>query len=46
MPYRINPTNKKEVQIKKGKVWKRLKLHPNAKAALAHLRALKINVKK
>lgn len=44
MPYRLNPNNKKEVQIKKGKRWVRLKLHPNNQRALAHLRALKINV--
>lgn len=45
MPYRINPKNGKEVQIKKGNRWVRKKLHPNAAKARAHLTALKINVK-
>jgi len=44
MPYRINPTNSKEVQILKGKKWKRLKLHETSEKARRHLVALKINV--
>jgi len=45
MPYRLNPSNRKEVQVYKDGKWKRLKLHPSVAKALKHLAALKINVK-
>lgn len=45
MPYRLNPVNKREVQVKKGGAWKRLKLHPTTGKASKHLAALKANVK-
>lgn len=45
MPYRINPNNAREVQIKKGGKWKKLKLHANAGAARRHLGALSANVR-
>jgi hypothetical protein len=45
MPYRINPQNAKEIQVKKGKRWRRVKLHKTAARAKAHLAALRINVK-
>lgn len=45
MPYRTNPKNSKEVQVlKKGK-WVSKKIFGTAREALAHLRALVINVK-
>ena len=44
MPYRLNPDDKREVQVKRNGRWVRLKLHETAKAALAHLRALLRNV--
>lgn len=45
MPYRINPTNRKQVQVYKGGRWTVLKTHATVKKALKHLAALKINVK-
>jgi len=45
MPYRLNPKDKKEVQVKKNKRWQILKRHPSKNKAMGHLAALKINVK-
>lgn len=45
MPYRLNPKNKKQVQVKKGARWAVLKTHRSAAQAKKHLAALKINVK-
>ena len=45
MPYRLNPKDKTVVQKKVGKVWQKMKKHPNTAAAKKHLTALKINVK-
>lgn len=45
MPYRLNPKDSLEVQVFKGKKWKKLKRHPTADKARKHLAALKINVK-
>lgn len=45
MPYRINPVNKKQVQVKKSGKWQLLKIHKSAADAIKHLTALKINVK-
>lgn len=42
MPYRLKGT---EVQVKRGKRWKTVKKHKTARAAKAHLAALKINVR-
>ena len=44
MPYRLNPDDRREVQVKRGERWVRLKLHETVQAALAHLRALLRNV--
>ena len=42
MPYkRVD----KEVMVRKGHAWRRLKLHDSVKAAEAHLTALRINVR-
>jgi hypothetical protein len=45
MPYRINPKNKKEVQVKRDDKWVSKKVHLSEEQALKHLRALKLNVK-
>ena len=45
MPYRLNPKNKREVQVKRGNNWTTLKVHPTTQKALKHLQALQINVK-
>jgi len=42
MPYKIKG---RTVLVKKGKKWLVLKKHPTKRAAIAHLRALEINVK-
>ena len=42
MPYRLQG---KTVQVKKGGKWVNLKTHPTVKKALAHLYALRKNVK-
>lgn len=42
MPYRLKG---KTVQIKRGGRWVKLKTHPTVRAALRHLRALRINVR-
>lgn len=46
MPYRLNPKDTKEVQVKKNKKWQRLMRHPSKGKAKGHLTALNINVKK
>lgn len=45
MPYRIDPANRRCVQVERtpGR-WSRLKCHPSRAEALAHMRALRINV--
>lgn len=45
MPYRLNPKDPKEVQVKKGGAWVRLKRYSTAEAARKRLAAMKINVK-
>jgi hypothetical protein len=45
MPYRINPQNAKQVQVKKSGKWVLEKEHLSKEQALKHLRALKLNVK-
>ena len=42
MPYRIKGNS---VLVKKGKKWRVLKKHSTKREAIAHLRALEINVK-
>jgi hypothetical protein len=44
MPYRINPENKKEVQVKRGGKWVLKKRFSSAGQAEAYKRALKLNV--
>jgi hypothetical protein len=43
-PYRINPQNKREVQVLKAGVWRKLKEYPTVEEALKRLAAMKINV--
>ena len=45
MPYRINPKNRKQVQVKKGDNWEVLKTHLSPEQARKHLTALTMNVK-
>lgn len=45
MPYRLNPKNKRQVQVKKSGRWKLLKTHMSAAKARAHLYALNKNVR-
>ena len=44
MPYKLS-SNGKAVLVKRSSHWRVLKRHPSKKKALAHLRALKANVK-
>ncbi len=44
MPYKLS-RNGRSVLVKRGSQWRVLKTHPSRKKALAHLRALKANVK-
>ena len=44
MPYRLNPRNRREVQVKRKTRWVRKKLHPTVAKAKAHVQALGINV--
>jgi len=44
MPYRLNPKNRREVQVKRKSGWVRKKLHKTVKEARAHVQALGINV--
>lgn len=46
MPYRLNPKDRREVQVKRPSGWVKLKLHPTVDKARKHLAALKINVEK
>jgi hypothetical protein len=48
MPYRLNPNDKTQVQIKRNNKWVMLKggKHKTKKEAKAHLTALNINVHK
>ena len=42
MPYKLSGSR---VMVKRGTRWRVLKTHPTRKKALAHLRALKANVR-
>ncbi len=42
MPYRIKDTS---VQVERKNGWETVKVHKNRSAALAHLRALRTNVR-
>lgn len=44
MPYRINPKDPKEVQVKKGGKWVSLKRYATAEMAQKRLSAMRINV--
>lgn len=44
MPYRLNPNNKKQVQVKRRGRWIVLKTHPTVRKARAHLYMLNKNV--
>lgn len=44
MPYRLNPKNKREVQVKRGKKWTKKKTYRSRKKALKLQRALYLNV--
>jgi len=44
MPYRLNPKNRREVQVKRKSGWVRKKLHPTVAKATAHVSALNLNV--
>lgn len=44
MPYRLDPKDRRCVQIQEGGIWKRLKCHPTPGDAAKHLAALVINV--
>lgn len=44
MPYRLNPKNRREVQVKRKSGWVRKKLHKTVREARAHVQALGINV--
>ena len=44
MPYRLNPRNRREVQVKRKSRWAREKLHPTVAKAKKHVSALNINV--
>lgn len=45
MPYRLNPTDKKVVQVMRNGRWQKFKSHPTVARAKAHLVALNKNVK-
>jgi len=40
MPYRLNPSDKTEVQVKKGSGWEKFRKHKTVNNAKAHLTAL------
>lgn len=42
MPYRLNPRNKRCVQVKKRGRWRSLKCHRTSGAARAHLSAVSL----
>jgi hypothetical protein len=44
MPYRLNPKNKRQVQVNRNGKWVVLKTYKTTKQALAYFRALYINV--
>lgn len=44
MPYRLDPKDRRCVQVQRSFGWRRLKCHPRRADALAHLRALEANV--
>ena len=44
MPYRLNPKNRREVQVKRKSGWARKKVHKTVKEARAHMQALNIHV--
>ena len=44
MPYRLKPSDKRVVQVRRGGRWVQKKRFPTATKAGAHLRALKANV--
>jgi hypothetical protein len=44
MPYRLNPSNKREIQVKRAGKWLRFRLHSTVGKAAAHLKALRTNV--
>lgn len=44
MPYRINPQDTREVQVQRNGRWMTFKRHETADDAIAHLRALLINI--
>lgn len=44
MPYRLNPKNKRQVQVKKSGKWKVKKAYRSKKKALKLQRALYLNV--
>jgi len=46
MPYRLNPTNKKEVQILRGDTWRTLKIHKTPEKAKRHLKRLNASMAK
>lgn len=44
MPYRLNPSNRRQVQVKRSGRWVVVKTHSTVPDAEAHLAALNINV--
>lgn len=44
MPYRLNPKNRRQVQVKRASGWVLKKTHPSVAEAKAHMSALNINV--
>ena len=45
MPYRLNPKNKKQVQVYKNGGWRVVKTHKTPSKARGHLSQLKRNVR-
>jgi hypothetical protein len=46
MPYRLDPADRRCVQVQRPAGWRRLQCHPTTGAARAHLTALTVNVEK
>lgn len=46
MPYRLDPSDGRCVEVQREAGWERLKCHPTREAAARHLTALRINVDK
>jgi len=44
MPYRLNPANRREVQVKRASGWVHKHTHKTVAEARAHVQALGINV--